>query len=164
MHDHNYCTHLISAFADIFPQIKIQGGGAEPFYQAPKGSSPGIITFRENFPRSLLHEVSHYCLAGDRRRKIDDFGYWYSPARHNQEEQERFEQVEARPQGLEKLMCEIVGLDFSPSLDNFLVSHPSQGFIQALEAAYREMKLNPPPTAYRALSGLARHNRLWALT
>lgn len=162
--DDDYCQGLIAAFATIFPELIIQGNADEPFYQAPKNlnhareenknTSRGILYFRSNYPRSLLHEMSHYCLAGDRRRQLDDFGYWYSPCGRTAEEQQRFEDVEARPQGLEKAFCEIVGLPFSPSLDDFSGRPASERFLKNLDIAYQEMQHNPPPTAKRALEGL----------
>lgn len=152
--DDEYCRNLIHAFANIFPNLIIKGGAEEPFYQAPTANSPAILYFRSNYPRSLLHEMSHYCLAGERRRGLDDFGYWYAPCGRTAEEQQRFEEVEARPQGLEKAMCEVVGLKFSPSLDDFSGRPASESFLQALELAYQEMRANPPPTANKVLSGL----------
>lgn len=152
--DNEYCQYLINAFLDIFPNLKIIGGAAEPFYVAPTPITKATIYFRSNYPRSLLHEISHYCLAGERRRKIDDFGYWYSPCGRTEEEQHRFEIAEARPQGLEKTLCEILGLEFSPSLDDFSGRPPSISFTQQLEKAYQEMQMQPPPTAKRAIYGL----------
>ncbi|WP_148212534.1 elongation factor P hydroxylase [Hahella chejuensis] len=152
--DDERCQYLIDAFSGIFPGLKIIGGAEEPFYVASKENVSAIIYFRSNYPRSLLHEISHYCLAGDRRRNIDDFGFWYSPCGRTSEEQAMFESVEARPQGLEKAMCEIVGIKFSPSLDDFSGRPPSQGFLEDLDTAYREMLTSPPPTAAKALCGL----------
>lgn len=152
--DDECCQYLINAFANIFPNLTFKGGAEEPYYSAPKGGMNAIIHFRSNYPRSLLHEVSHYCLAGDRRRDIDDFGYWYSECGRTKEEQQRFETVEVRPQGLEKAMCDIVGIKFSPSLDDFSGRPPSDIFLQGLEDAYCEMVSNPPSTAQKVLSGL----------
>ncbi|MFP8965318.1 elongation factor P hydroxylase [Pokkaliibacter sp. CJK22405] len=152
--DDEYCQHLIKAFAHILPDLIIQGDAEEPFYEAPTASTRAVLYFRSNYPRSLLHEMSHYCLAGDRRRGLDDFGFWYAPCGRSAEEQERFEVVEARPQGLEKVLCEIVGLKFSPSLDDFSGRPASASFLQALEQAYQEMQVSPPHTANKVLSGL----------
>ncbi len=44
------------------------------------------------------------------------------------EEQQRFEEVEARPQGLEKALCEIARIRFSLSLDDFSGRPPSDFF------------------------------------
>ena len=154
INDDKCCEFLIEAFAKIFPSLTIKSGAPEPFYQAAKPSSKAVLHFRSNYPRSLLHEISHYCLAGEARRKVDDFGYWYSPCGRSEAEQAKFEAVEARPQGLEKALCEIVGLAFSPSLDDFSGRPPSQFFLWELDKSYREMLSDPPPTAHKALAGL----------
>lgn len=152
--DSECCRFLIDVFSQVFPALSIRGEAEEPFYEAPKFGENAILHFRSNYPRSLLHEIAHYCLAGDRRRQLDDFGYWYSPCGRSQEEQAKFEAVEARPQGLEKALCEIVGLKFSPSLDDFSGRPPSKEFLKNIDIAYREMLINPPPTAKKALNGL----------
>lgn len=155
--DDELCQYLIEVFLSVFPGLMIKGGAQEPLYVAPKGEARAVLFFRDNYPRSLLHEVSHYCLAGDRRRKMDDFGFWYSPCGRTEEEQARFEFVEARPQGLEKAMCEIVGIPFSPSLDDFSGRPASQEFLERLNDAYSEMVISPPVTARKALVGLANY-------
>jgi elongation factor P hydroxylase len=152
--DDEFCQYLIGILASVFPDLSIEGGADEPFYQAAKDNAKAVIYFRDNYPRSLLHELSHYCLAGDRRRMLDDFGYWYSPCGRSAEEQNKFEMVEARPQGLEKVMCEILKIKFSASIDDFSGRPPSDAFLQGLEAAYQEMQTNPPATALKVLNGL----------
>jgi elongation factor P hydroxylase len=152
--DDERCQSLISAFAIIFPQLTIKGGAEEPYYTASVNDTNATIHFRNNYPRSLLHEIAHYCLAGDRRRAIDDFGYWYSECGRTQDEQLRFEAVEIRPQGLEKALCETVGIKFSPSLDDFSGRPPSNNFLKGLEEGYYEMLTSPPFTAGKALGGL----------
>jgi len=152
--DDQYCEFLIKLLAPVFPTLTIQGGADEPFYKAPTETEKAVLYFRENYPRSLLHELAHYCLAGDRRRKLDDFGYWYSPCGRSAEEQTQFELVEARPQGLEKAMCEIVGIKFSPSTDDFSGRPASPLFLQRLESAYNEMINTPPFTASKVLFAL----------
>lgn len=158
MNDDDLCKNLINIFESLFPMMTIIGGADEPYYQAPKGSEKAKMFFRENYPRSLLHEMAHYCLAGNRRRQLDDYGYWYSPCGRTAEEQSLFEKVEARPQGLEKAMCEAIGLKFSPSLDDFSGRPASNVFLNRLEASYTEMKTNPPPTAKKVLAALSEFN------
>ncbi|MHC5224893.1 elongation factor P hydroxylase [Ignatzschineria sp. LJL83] len=148
---------LIDVLSGILPDLTIQGGAEEPFYESAKEGQKAILYFRDNYPRSLLHELSHFCLAGDRRRKLDDFGYWYFPCGRTAEEQLLFEEVEARPQGLEKVMCEVIGIKFSPSLDDFSGNPPSNSFITNLEKAYQEMSHTPPPTAQKVLEGFRSH-------
>ena len=80
------------ALQQILPELRIQGGAREPFYQAPKNNNPAILFFREDYIRSLFHELAHYALAGPMRRSIDDFGFWYTPCGRNSDEQQRFEE------------------------------------------------------------------------
>lgn len=159
INDDVLCAALMSALSEAFPDLIIQGDAEEPFYEAATEDTKAILYFRSNYPRSLLHELSHYCLAGDRRRKLDDFGYWYFPCGRNEEEQLLFEKVEARPQGLEKAMCEALGIKFSPSLDDFSGNPPSDSFLVGLEASYQEMRSCPPATAKKALSALTKLGR-----
>ncbi len=155
LNDDELCRVLIELLAEALPDLVIQGGADEPFYEAAKDGNKAILYFRDNYPRSLLHELSHYCLAGDRRRKLDDFGYWYFPCGRTTEEQIQFEKVEARPQGLEKAMCEAIGINFSPSLDDFSGRPPAIEFLDKLEIVYQEMIQNPPPTAKKVLIALS---------
>lgn len=148
-------THsLEAAITECFPKLQIVGGADEPFYKAPSQGHPAILFYREDFARSLLHELAHYCLAGPRRRMLDDFGFWYLPTGRSAMEQTWFEAVEARPQGLERCFCDIVGLIFQPSLDDFSGRPPSFTFLEKLESAYIEMRTRPPNTAAHALIGL----------
>ena len=158
MNDNDLCTNLINIFENLLPTLSITGGADEPYYQAPKESEKAKIFFKENYPRSLLHEMAHYCLAGQKRRKLDDYGYWYSPCGRNANEQSLFEKVEARPQGLEKAMCEAIGINFSPSLDDFSGRPASKTFLNKLEKSYNEMRINPPPTAKKVLVALSSFN------
>lgn len=158
MNDNDLCTNLINIFENLLPTLSIIGGADEPYYQAPKENEKAKIFFKEDYPRSLLHEMAHYCLAGQRRRKLDDYGFWYSPCGRNADEQSLFEKVEARPQGLEKAMCEAIGSDFSPSLDDFSGRPASKAFLNKLEESYNEMRINPPPTAKKVLVALSSFN------
>lgn len=159
--DNMLCQNLISLFTEVFPDLDIKGGAEEPFYQAPKADRKAVIYFKSNYPRSLLHEMSHYCLAGKRRRLLDDFGYWYTECGRTAEEQQNFEFVEARPQGLEKAMCEAIGIKFTPSLDDFSGQPPSDYFLNNLELTYQEMLSTPPPTAKKVLRALKENKLLY---
>lgn len=155
LNDDELCSALTELLSNVFPDLIIKGGAEEPFYEAPKGDSKAILYYRSNYPRSLLHEICHYCLSGEKRRQLDDFGYWYFPCGRSADEQLQFEQVEARPQGLEKLMCEIIGITFIPSLDDFSGRPSSTDFLKRLDDVYHEMKQTPSPTAKRVLDALA---------
>ena len=106
--------------------VALIGGGDEPFYRARQDTTAAVIVFRADFSASALHEVAHWCLAGRRRRQLDDYGYWYLPAR-NAPQQAAFEAVEARPQALESLFAEAAGVDFQVSTDD-VAQLPSEPF------------------------------------
>jgi len=91
------------------------GGAAEPYYEP---GSLNRIYFRADYVRSALHEVAHWCIAGRRRRRLADYGYWYSPDGRGVAQQQAFFAVEARPQAIERCFCEAIGIPFSPSVDN----------------------------------------------
>lgn len=102
----------------------LRGGATEPLYQpseAPNGPSPAIphvIHYREDYFRSALHEVAHWCVAGPERRRLVDFGYWYVPDGRNADQQSAFEAFEVQPQALELLFCAAIGEPFQVSVDN----------------------------------------------
>lgn len=94
-------------------------GADEPLYQpAGPGQNHHKIFFREWGVRSALHEVAHWCLAGTKRRKIEDYGYWYQPDGRSPQRQQEFFQVECQPQAWEWLFCVASDTAFEVSLDN----------------------------------------------
>jgi elongation factor P hydroxylase len=76
-----------------------------------------IISTHDYFS-SILHEVSHWCIAGPERRKLVDFGYWYEPDGRGEMKQKEFEQVEVKPQALEWMFTEACSIKFHLSIDN----------------------------------------------
>jgi elongation factor P hydroxylase len=132
-------SDLITAFNALFeiPESTILvGGGDEPFYLPAEGHRPAQIQFRADYLRSALHEVAHWCVAGVERRKLPDYGYWYSPDDRDLPQQRAFFTVEARPQAIERHFCEALGIDFRPSLDNLSLQIPKDDedrFLQRLE-------------------------------
>ena len=55
-------------------QARLVGKFPEPFYQAPSGTAFAELQFTHDYERSALHELAHWCIAGDARRKYDDYG------------------------------------------------------------------------------------------
>ena len=111
-------SQLVALFNATFEQSErtvLQGGADEPYYVP---GEPHRIFFREDFVRSALHEVAHWCVAGEFRRALPDYGYWYSPDGRDAGQQLAFFAVEARPQAIERNFCEAIGILFSPSVDN----------------------------------------------
>ncbi len=55
---------------------RLIGGGKEPLYlPSTDPNQPHQIIYREDFPRSALHEIAHWCQAGEKRRQLEDYGY-----------------------------------------------------------------------------------------
>ena len=119
MHD---CRDLILLFNVLFEQSEntiLVGNGEEPLY-LPCGESNSIhrIIFTRDYFASALHEVAHWCIAGDKRRKLVDYGYWYYPEGRNAEQQILFEQAEVKSQAIEYLFSQAARFPFVVSIDN----------------------------------------------
>ncbi len=105
-------------FAERLNTVLI-GGAAEPFYRpADDEDARHRIFYREDFVSSSLHEVAHWMVAGEARRLLPDWGYWYAPDGRDAAQQQVFEQMEVKPQALEWLLHAACGLRFRVSLDN----------------------------------------------
>lgn len=154
MTDFDDCALLIRTLQQVLPELQIEGGYSEPFYRAPRNGAPGCLQFRHDFPRSLLHEIAHYCLAGDQRRRLDDFGYWYAAEGRTANEQAAFETAEVGPQALEWMFCDCLGLPFSPSRDDFSERPDDGSFLMRIQMARETLASALPPTAARVLRAL----------
>ena len=97
----------------------IEGGADEPLYQpADNDINCHRIFFRSNYASSALHEIAHWCLAGQDRLKLVDYGYWYEQSR-DLDKQRAFEDAELAPQSLEWILSKACGIPFTVSCDNF---------------------------------------------
>jgi elongation factor P hydroxylase len=118
----DFALQLASVFDDCFltsHQTRMVGGAAEPWYRpAEYPGGIAVVHYREDFAASVLHETAHWCLAGERRRRLVDYGYWYVPEGRSPAQQREFERVESRPQALEWCFSQAAGLPFSVSIDN----------------------------------------------
>jgi len=98
---------------------RLAGGAREPLYQpAEKAGGLHLLWYRDDYFASALHEAAHWCIAGERRRQMPDFGYWYAPDGRDSAQQAAFEAVEAKPQALEWLFSLACGYRFRISVDN----------------------------------------------
>ena len=88
------------------------------------------IYLARGFFSSALHEISHWCIAGARRRLEEDYGYWYAPDGRDAEQQRAFESVEVAPQALELLFHRAVGKPFHVSVDNLELEVDRDAFAQ----------------------------------
>ena len=113
----DWLEHLNSAVL-LAHNTRLVGGFSEPSYKAAAGSSLSEVQFTRDYERSALHELAHWCIAGEARRRIDDYGYWYEPDGRTDRQQARFFEVEVKPQALEKHFCQALDLPFGVSVDN----------------------------------------------
>lgn len=105
------------------------------------------ILFAHGFVSSALHEISHWCIAGAKRRLLTDFGYWYEPDGRNCSSQAEFAAVEARPQAIEWVLSKSCGKTFHVSLDNLeLDLNDFDEFKEAILAQIQLLKTTGLPT------------------
>ena len=121
-HDKWLLEDITALFDGIFMpryQTRLVRGKDEPLYRPADKQTPyHQIIFARGFYASALHEISHWCIAGAKRRQLEDYGYWYLPDGRNAQEQSAFEQAEIAPQALESLFADACGRTFHVSVDN----------------------------------------------
>ncbi len=115
---------LISLFNTLFAHqhVSLVRGAGEPEYFPAKDNQPARIEFAHGFFQSALHELSHFFIAGERRRQLSDFGYWYAPDGRTEAQQQAFERVEIKPQALECLFTLACRRPFQVSQDNLFAT------------------------------------------
>lgn len=119
-------THHYQQLIDIFDgcfvddfNTRLIKGDDEPIYLPADDDMPcNRIVFAHGFYASAMHEISHWCIAGEERRKLVDFGYWYCPDGRDAATQSKFEDMEVKPQALEWLFCVAANFPFNVSCDN----------------------------------------------
>jgi elongation factor P hydroxylase len=100
-------------------RTRLRGGAEEPYYQpADNPAEYHVLHYRSDFFASALHEVAHWCIAGEYRRGQPDFGYWYIAGNRDVDQQRAFEAAESSPQALEWIFSRACGYRFRPSADN----------------------------------------------
>nr|WP_231889151.1 elongation factor P hydroxylase [Mangrovibacter phragmitis] len=121
METHHY-EQLIEIFNGCFAEdynTRLVKGTDEPIYlPADSEASYHRVVFAHGYYASALHEIAHWCIAGEARRKLVDFGYWYCPDGRDEATQHQFEDVEVKPQALEWMFCVAAGFAFNVSCDN----------------------------------------------
>ena len=158
MHDSRDLITLFNhCFQHTFHTV-LAGGFDEPFYAPATDTALARIEFTRDYFASALHEIAHWCIAGEQRRTLEDYGYWYQPDGRTEEQQCLFEQVEVRPQALEWLFAACCRWPFRISADNL---NGCQGASDAfLQAVTQEAQIIQKSTAGRAHTfalALARH-------
>lgn len=144
-------------FADTF-NTRLESGGEEPIY-LPSNTTCDYhrLIFRSDYISSALHEISHWCIAGEQRRQIVDFGYWYNPDGRTEVQQRTFEQVEVKPQAMEWVFSVAAGHSFNISADNLSADiGASEEFVDLVVQQATEWCDSPMPSRAAAFT--------WALS
>lgn len=113
--------HIAQIFNQCFRSsyaTEMKGGADEPHYLPAAGGQYAQLHYREDFAASALHEAAHWCIAGVRRRLMEDFGYAYLTPPRDDQQQLRFFAFEVRNQSLESLFAAAAGNHFDVSADN----------------------------------------------
>ncbi len=118
----HYPDILVRLFDDTFYHeynTRLVYGEDEPVYlPANDEVSYHRIVFAHGFFASALHEIAHWCIAGEERRQQVDYGYWYAPDGRTEAQQKAFETVEVKPQAIEWAFSIACDFPFNFSLDN----------------------------------------------
>lgn len=132
-------SFIIESFHQVFEknyQVRLIGGFDEPLYLPAKKNQKAEIRFKEDFPSSALHEISHWCIAGKSRREKVDYGYWYYPDGRTPKQQLLFSEVEKSPQALEMAFSHLIKLPFHISQDNLSMEEPNEHFPKLVKRQY----------------------------
>ncbi|MBU2709834.1 elongation factor P hydroxylase [Zooshikella harenae] len=118
---HHY-QDLINLFNQCFAETHntyLIKGDDEPIYLPASDQCPyhGIY-FAHGYFSSALHECAHWFIAGNQRRQLVDYGYWYEPDGRTKAQQQLFEKVEVNPQAVEWILSVAAGYLFKVSIDN----------------------------------------------
>ena len=133
---HEY-QDLITLFNQCFKDeynTQLVKGEDEPIYLPADDTRPyHAIYFARGFFASALHECAHWLIAGEKRRMLVDFGYWYVPDGRTIQEQTLFQSVEVKPQALEWILSKAAKYPFRISVDNLSGEESdSSAFISAV--------------------------------
>lgn len=139
---HSY-HDLIKIFNDCFYEkynTLLVKGENEPIYLPQDENRPhNELYFAHGFFASALHECAHWLIAGEKRRKLIDFGYWYAPDGRTAEQQQLFQSVEIKPQALEWILSKAANYRFHLSIDN--LSGPATDTDAFKKDVYNQVKV-----------------------
>ena len=162
MAEQHQCEDLIQIFNQLFQDSEntlLVRGDDEPIYlPEPITGNKHQVIFAHGFYASAMHEIAHWCVAGAKRRLLEDFGYWYEPDGRSEEQQRLFEKVEIVPQAMEKCFCLAAGFKFRVSVDNLNGSPgDTSSFAHNVDAKAQEyLDQGLPDRAQRFFDALAK--------
>ncbi|MCG7655102.1 elongation factor P hydroxylase [Alteromonas sp. DY56-G5] len=151
---------LIALFNSTFEDFntRLVLGDDEPIYIPADSATPyHQVVFAHGFFSSALHEIAHWCIAGEKRRLLEDYGYWYCPDGRDASQQADFEKVEIKPQAIEWAFTEAAGRKFQVSTDNLNGAEPDrEGFTRNVAAQLERYKSEGfPPRAEQFINALS---------
>ncbi len=139
----HHIQDLITLFNSCFFEkynTQLVKGTDEPLYLPADENRPhNMLYFAHGFFASALHETSHWLIAGENRRKLEDFGYWYVPDGRSSSQQELFQSVEVKPQAMEWILSMAAGSPFRVSIDNLNGSEADTAAFK--QAVYEQVKV-----------------------
>ncbi len=154
---------LVTLFNNTFlitENTELAGGYDEPLYQpATSDQTAHRIQFTHDYFASALHEVAHWCIAGQARRQRVDYGYWYEPDGRTPAQQHLFERVEAKPQALEWIFANACRYRFRVSADNLMAGNSASHAFK--DNVFRQVQIlvrtGLPARAQRFINALAQY-------
>ena len=165
-HQANDLIVLFNALFSESENTRLLAGDDEPIYLPVDADCDyHRVVFAHGFFASALHEIAHWCIAGEQRRQQIDYGYWYQPDGRTQQQQSAFEQVEVKPQALEWLFSKACNKPFRVSVDN--LSGDATDTRPFKQAVYQQVLVycaaGMPARAARFCHGLQQHYQTAAL-
>lgn len=142
MHHYQDLITLFNAcFFEPYNTLLVKGD-EEPLYQPANDNRPhNTLIFAHGYFASALHESAHWLIAGENRRKLEDFGYWYAPDGRTSEQQQLFQSVEVKPQAMEWILSMAANFRFRVSLDNLNGQEQDANTMKFKHAVYDQVKL-----------------------
>jgi elongation factor P hydroxylase len=111
--DYSPFIHLFNSEFKDTEATMIAESPDEPIYLPADEINPlNRILYTKDSYTSVLHEISHWCIAGAERRKKVDYGYWYKPESQTPEEAELYKKFESKTHGIEWIFCMAAGVPF----------------------------------------------------
>ncbi len=127
-----------NCFLNEYNTILVRGDKEPIYLPADSARKHHEVIFAHGFYASALHETSHWLIAGEQRRQLVDFGYWYEPDGRTGEQQQLFLKSEVKPQALEWILSKAANFNFYVSLDNLNGQESDTTIFK--EAVYQQVK------------------------
>lgn len=139
-HYEDLITLFKKCFFKEYNTVLVRGENEPLYLPADKTEAYNRIYFAHGYFSSALHECSHWFIAGEKRRKQVDYGYWYEPDERTSEQQKLFEAAEVKPQALEWILANASQSNFNISLDNFY-AHEMNNHNLFKSAVHQQVKI-----------------------